>query len=144
MVICPELILNTYITTSIKPITQLASTVISIIIPYYLLLITACFSLASNRAFYSLVACQYLTNFFNFVTQYKTLAEFTRFALFQGIIAHLLLRSVEKFTFFSLGELVEGEVTRFNNILVKNSKRIARLQLGAIQEGVYYNIVDGW
>jgi len=55
------------------------------------------------------------------------LAESVRFALFWGIIAHLLLRSVEAFTFFSLGALVEGKAARFNNILVKNSERIARL-----------------
>jgi len=55
------------------------------------------------------------------------LAESARFALFWGIIAHLLLRSVEGFTFFGSGALVEGEAARFNDILVKNSERIARL-----------------
>jgi len=55
------------------------------------------------------------------------LAESARFALFWGIIAYLLLRSVEAFTFFGLGALVEGEAARFNNILVKNSEQIVRL-----------------
>ena len=57
MVICLELILNTSITTSVKPIIQSALTIIFTIILYYFLLITAYFSLANNIAFYSLVAC---------------------------------------------------------------------------------------
>ena len=142
MVIYLKLILNTYIITSIKPIMHLVSTIISTIILYYLLLITAYFFLVSSRAFYFLVACQYLTNFFNFIIQYKTLVKSTRLALFQGIIAYFLLRSVKRFTFFNLGILIKGKATRFNNILVKNSKQIVRLQLGAMYKGVYYNIVD--
>ena len=55
MVICPELILNTCMTTSVKPITQLVLIIISTIILYCLLLIAACFSLVSSIAFYFLV-----------------------------------------------------------------------------------------
>ena len=48
-----------------------------------------------------------------------------RFALFLGTIAYLLLRSVERFTFFSLYVLVKGRAVRFSNILIANNIRIA-------------------